>query len=214
MKTWGRIAVAGLVLALCSCRTAYYDMMERVGKHKRDILKDRVVAARDDQQEAKAQFQTTLQRFKEVAGVEVEELEARYNQLQKEYDRCESKAEDVRDRVQSIQQVATDLFMEWDDEIREIQNPELKQKSAEKLKATRERYKKLVDAMKQAEAKMAPVLTAFKDNVLFLKHNLNAKAIASLEGTVVKIETDVTALIKDMEASIAEANAFVTSMAE
>lgn len=66
--------------------------------------------------------------------------------------------------------------------------------------------------MERAERKMAPVLEAFQDQVLFLKHNLNARAIASLEGTVDELETDVDQLIRDMEASIAEANAFIEQM--
>jgi hypothetical protein len=59
---------------------------------------------------------------------------------------------------------------------------------------------------------MAPVLAAFKDTVLVLKHDLNAQAVASLQGTVVEIERDVEALIDDMEASIAEADRFVAGM--
>jgi hypothetical protein len=48
--------------------------------------------------------------------------------------------------------------------------------------------------------------------VLFLKHNLNAQAIASLEGNLATMQTDVTALIAEMEASINEADAFVAGM--
>ena len=66
--------------------------------------------------------------------------------------------------------------------------------------------------MRTAESKMKPVLRAFNDQVLYLKHNLNAAAIASLQGTAVQIDKDVSALIADMEKSINEANAFVANM--
>jgi hypothetical protein len=66
--------------------------------------------------------------------------------------------------------------------------------------------------MKAAEATMTPVLAAFKDQVLFLKHNLNARAVASLSETVRGIEGDVAKLIADMNASIAEANAFIEQL--
>ena len=59
---------------------------------------------------------------------------------------------------------------------------------------------------------VANVLVVFRDQVLFLKHNLNARAIASLEGTVVSIESDVEALISDMRSAIDEANAFVATL--
>jgi hypothetical protein len=66
--------------------------------------------------------------------------------------------------------------------------------------------------MRAAEQKMQPVLVAFNDQVLFLKHNLNAQAIASLQTTAAGIETDVNRLIEDMEKSIAEANSFIEEM--
>ena len=59
---------------------------------------------------------------------------------------------------------------------------------------------------------MDPVLSAFQDQVLYLKHNLNAQAIVSLQGELVSIETDVAGLIKEMEASIKEADTFINSI--
>jgi hypothetical protein len=61
---------------------------------------------------------------------------------------------------------------------------------------------------------MQPVLRAFHGKVLFLKHNLNAKAIASLKKDALEIDGDVGALVKDLEASIAEADAFIASMTQ
>ena len=59
---------------------------------------------------------------------------------------------------------------------------------------------------------MDPVLVAFHDQVLFLKHNLNARAISSLQTELVSVEAEVDALIRDMEASIKEADAFINAM--
>ena len=70
-----------------------------------------------------------------------------------------------------------------------------------------------MQAMRRAEQKMAPVLTAFKDQVLYLKHNLNAQAIASLQSELSSIESDVVQLIREMEASIREADTFISAMA-
>jgi len=53
-----------------------------------------------------------------------------------------------------------------------------------------------------------------RDQVLFLKHNLNAKAIASLQEEFGSIKADIAVLISDMEASISEADEFIASMSE
>jgi hypothetical protein len=111
-----------------------------------------------------------------------------------------------------VDDVAKALFKEWEGELGQYSSPELKAKSAEELRATKARYEQLLAAMRAAEAKMKPVLAAFHDQVLFLKHNLNAQAIASLEGTKVNLQGDVDRLIADMQRSIDESNRFISTM--
>ena len=200
-----------LALAALSCRGVYYDAMERVGRHKRHILRDRVEAAQEDQREAEEQFQTAYERFVELTGYSGGDLEETYTRLARELERSEEKADAVRDRIASIEEVAADLFEEWEQELDLIQNPKLRSSSAANLRDTRQRYEQLIRAMKRAEAKMDPVLVAFRDQVLYLKHNLNAQAIRSLEGSVAAIEDDVASLIQDIRVSIREAESFLAA---
>ena len=108
--------------------------------------------------------------------------------------------------------VARSMFREWDQEISEISSNDLRAKSRRLLEDTQSRYDELIAKMKSAEGKMEPVLAAFRDQTLFLKHNLNAQAIQSLSDVAVEIDDDVAALIADIEASIAEADEFVESL--
>jgi DNA repair exonuclease SbcCD ATPase subunit len=210
---WTLAAVLLVVVGLeGGCRSTYYSAWETLGKHKRDLLRDRVDAGRKDQREAEEQFQTTYERFKELSGYDGGELEQVYNKLNREYEECEQRAEDVRDRIKSIEQVAADLFEEWEQEIGLIQNAALRRDSQSKLRATEERYGRLVRSMKLAETKMEPVLVAFRDHVLYLKHNLNASAVAALEGTAVEIQRDIDVLIRDLRASITEADRFLEAL--
>lgn len=201
-----------ILLAVTGCRSTYYSVWEKMGWAKRDILVDRVEEARDDQAAAKKQFQTTLERFQQLSGVEGGALQTRYDKLKAEFDRSEAKAGDVTERINSVEQVATDLFKEWEAELAQYESAELRRSSEAQLRQTRERYQQLMSAMRRAEQKMQPVLAAFRDQVLFLKHNLNAQSVASLTTTVGNIETDVNSLIREMEAAISEANAFMDQM--
>ncbi len=140
------------------------------------------------------------------------ELEGFYKKLQGEYDDSEKRAEDVRERITSIEKVAADLFREWEGEIQDIQSADLRRRSRDSLVDTQQRYERYIGAMRRAESKMEPVLLAFRDQVLFLKHNLNARAIASIQENTVEIENDVAALIRDMQRSVAEAETFLDSM--
>ena len=190
----------------------YYKTMEAFGKEKRDILVDRVEGARDAQEAAKEQFQSALDKFTSVVKVPSGELEKKYNQLQSEYDRCQARSNEVSSRIDDVENVSEDLFDEWQSEIKQYTNRDLRRSSEQKLKETRARYAQLISAMKDAEKKIAPVLAAFHDQVLFLKHNLNAQAIASLQDELVSVQSNVADLIREMNASIAEANSFISSM--
>ena len=209
--------LAGLisfVVFSAGCQTAYYKTMEAFGKQKRDILVSRVEKARDAQAETKEQFKTALEKFSSVVKVPGSELQNKYNQLKAELDKSEVSAKEVSTRIADVESVTRALFKEWNSELDQYTSKELRRSSEQKLKQTQARCDQLIGAMKQAERKMAPVLSAFRDQVLFLKHNLNAQAVASLQGELVTIESNVASLIKDMDASIAEANSFISKMAE
>ncbi len=197
---------------LCSCQSAYYGAMEKFGVHKRDILVDRVEEAREAQEEAKEQFESAFDEFLAVSEVDVAELRAVYDRLQSAFDESEKKAGDVIDRIEAIQDVSKALFKEWESELDQYTNADLRQASAEQLESTREQSDRLMSAMNEAAVKMDPVLDAFRDQVLFLKHNLNAQAIAALNKTSIGLREEVEVLIRQMEASIEEANAFVAQM--
>ena len=202
----------GTVCLFLGCESTYYKTMETMGYHKRDIMVDRVQDARDAQEEAKDQFESALEQFSTVLNFQGGDLEEKYTQLKSEYEASEEKAQAVRLRIDEVEDVAEDLFDEWQEELNQYTSSRLRKSSARKLAETRRQYAKLISAMKRAERKIEPVLNAFRDQVLYLKHNLNAQAIASLQSELVSIESDVARLIKDMDASISEANEFIKSM--
>jgi len=206
------ILIFFLVIIVSGCETAYYGTMEKLGYHKRDLMVNRVESARDSQEDAKEQFESALEKFSSVLQFDGGDLEDKYDQLKTAYDRSSARAQTVRDRIASVEDVAADLFEEWETELSEYSSDSLRRSSARKLKQTRRQYAQLIGAMKRAESKMDPVLTAFHDQVLFLKHNLNARAIASLQTELVSVESEVNSLIKDMNASIKEADAFIGTM--
>ena len=197
---------------IVGCRSASYWAWEKLGVEKRDLLKRNVVAARDDQKAASEQFKDALTRLKELTGFEGGDLEKTYNALNRDYERSVERADAVHKRVKDVDQVAGDMFKEWEKEDREISSPDLRAKSSQQLRETRQRYDELYAALKRAEDSMDPVLTRLHDEVLFLKHNLNAAAIASLKGESTNIQAEIASLINDMNAAIAQADKFINTL--
>lgn len=197
---------------MTSCQSVYYGTMEKFGIEKRDILVSRVDDAKESQEEAKEQFQSALDHFTSIVQVNGGELESRYRSLQSEFELSEKRANSVRERIDAVEKVSLDLFAEWESELELYSNPSLAAKSRQQMFLTRKAYNTLIAAMKKAESKMEPVINAFRDQVLYLKHNLNAKAIASLKEEAAVVESEIQALIQEMEASIDEADSFIQSM--
>ncbi|MBK6617538.1 MAG: DUF2959 domain-containing protein [Nitrosomonas sp.] len=190
----------------------YYSGLEKIGIPKRDVLVYRVEKARDTQEETKQQFKSALAQFTAVTRFDGGNLEKLYNKLNSEYEASVNMASEVKERIADIEGVSVALFEEWETEITQYNNPALKQQSQNKLTATRSHYRQLITAMKNAEARIQPVLSVFKDQVMYLKHNLNAQAITSLKSELGNLQSDVSTLIVSMENSINEANLFLSNM--
>lgn len=201
-----------ILLLLSACTSTYYKALETVGIEKRDVLVDRIDDARDAQSDAKEEFTSALDRYRELVEVEGGDLEKTYDRLNAAYESSKRESEKVSARIDAVEAVADDLFEEWDAEIGEYSDPDLKRRSQQLLRATRADYGNVIAAMQRAEASMQPVLTLFNDQVLFLRHNLNARAIGSLDSELESIEQATGSLILEMETAIAEANRFIDSM--
>jgi hypothetical protein len=195
-----------------AARETKYSAYELIGIQKRDLFKKEVVNVKEDQEDAGKSFKNALDRLKEVYNFDGGNLEKKYRALNTAYDSAEKDAGNVHLRVAKIETVAQDLFSEWRKEISEITTPSLRQKSAATLDDTQKKYRDFYSSLKKSESKMTPVLAKFKDQVLFLKHNLNAQAITGLKGESSKIEGDIESLIKDMNTSISQAEDFIKSM--
>lgn len=206
------LVILVVTLVLAGCETAYYGINEKFGRMKPDILVDRVEEAMEAQEDAKEEFKSALEQFEAVVGIPEGELKSTYNRLQNAFEDAEARATEVSERIDAVEDVSGDLFDEWQDELDEISNANLRRKSASQLRSSRTRAADLIKAMRRAEARMDPVLTSFRDHVLYLKHNLNAQAIASLRGELSGIDRDVGRLIREMETSIAEAERFIQQM--
>ena len=201
-----------LLLGLTACQSAYYSAMEKVGVHKRDILVDRVEEAQQSQQDAQQQFTSALEQFSTLIKFDGGDLQRVYEATDSEYQACSKAAEDVSARINSIEAVADALFAEWQDELDQYSNAKLKQDSAKKLADTKRQYTSLLKTMRRAEQSMQPVLASLKDNTLYLKHNLNAKAIGALKGEFSSVQRDISRLIGDMNSAITQSEQFLATL--
>lgn len=201
-------SVLAITLTLSGCQSAYYSAMEKVGVHKRDILIDRVEETKDSQEE----FQSALERLTTLINFDGGELQDAYNQLNDDYESSLAAANEVSSNINKVEDVAEALFDEWSDELEQYKSASLKRESSKKLAATQRQFSQLLRSMRSAESKMEPVLSSLQDNVLYLKHNLNAQAVAAIKGEFTNLKRDIQVLMNDMNKSIADSNKFIEQM--
>ncbi|MDX2464808.1 MAG: DUF2959 domain-containing protein [Porticoccus sp.] len=204
-----KILLVALVLILVGCETAYYNAWEKMGVHKRDLLVDRIEDTQEAQEDTQEQFKDALEQYRAVVNFDGGDLEKLYNKLNAEYEDSKQAAEAIAVNISRVEDVADDLFGEWEDELALIKNKSLRQDSASKLHDTRFKYQQMIKSMHKAEKTVHPVLETLQDQVLYLKHNLNARAISALKGELNTINSDVNQLIINMQKSIDEANLFI-----
>jgi len=191
-------------------RNFYYSARETIGEHKREIVVYQVERACTSLQDTRNEFEDALGKFKSLVNVNETSLEQKYHLLNRQYQFCRSKSDDVSDRIRAIEEVSHALFVEWEGELNEYNDRTLRNNSKQQLKVARQNYARLIKTMRLAEARIQPVLSAFKDQVLYLKHNLNARAISALHHEFIEIGIDISQLIQAMELTIIEASQFVS----
>ncbi|MEJ6474909.1 DUF2959 domain-containing protein [Pseudoalteromonas piscicida] len=203
---------AVLLIMLTGCQSAYYATMEKFGVHKREILVDRVEETKESQEESQKEFQSALERLTTLINFDGGELQEAYDLLNDDYQSSLAAATEVSSNIDKVEDVANALFDEWQDELEQYSSAKLKRESARQLSQTQRQFERLLRSMRGSEAKMQPVLDSLQDNVLYLKHNLNAQAISAIKGEFTGLKRDISALIADMNRSIEDSNKFIAEM--
>ncbi|NNF50105.1 MAG: DUF2959 domain-containing protein [Woeseiaceae bacterium] len=211
-----RIVRAGLfccmLLALTGCASAKYSALEKVGIHKRDILVDRVEDARDSQTETREQLVSAYEELSALIDYDGGELEEKYRRLSKQVERARDRTEELDDHLADIDRVSEDLFNEWQAELDLYNSAALRADQEKKLTQALRQFATMRERMQTARDRVDPVMAVLADNVLYLKHSLNAQALAALRGQATLLEGQVEVLIRDMQVAIEEADAFIRRM--
>ncbi len=206
------LALLSLIF-MTGCTTIYNATMEGVfGYEKRELFKKSVTSLQEEQKDAQKEFKDALTRLKELYGFSGGELESVYEKVKSSYERYDGEAKAVQSRIENMEDLAKSMFSEWEKEIQQYTNPNLAATSRDQLRQTKDRYAQLSRTVREAETAMQPVLGQLKDNVLFLKHNLNASAIGSLQGEAVGIQKQIEQLLTQMNTAIAASDSFIKTL--
>ena len=72
------VSICLMLLMQTGCRTGYYAVMEKFGQHKRDLLRQSLIDATEQQRDVEEQFKDALTRLQELTDSSGGELQERY----------------------------------------------------------------------------------------------------------------------------------------
>lgn len=197
------------VMILAGCSQTYYGTMETFGKHKRQLVTDHVLNVRDAQSSVSQKFTVALEQFQVSSTLRGVMLEEKYKELQNLYAACDSSTGKLESEIDKLNNVLDAMFEEWQGELEGYSDPQLRRASEDRLNRTMARYDKLVMGFERGTENIYPALKAYKDQLLFVKHNLNAQADGSVKQEFGKFQSQITSLLRQLDASMAECDSFI-----
>lgn len=125
----------------------------------------------------------------------------------------EEQGETLRDATEPMQDAAAEVFQRWTKDMESFGNSRMRQRSQTRLDETRTRFQSIVGASQAAQIALDAFHDDMRDHALFLRHDLNSTAVASLRGDVRELNDQVKGLDTRFDATTAAARAYVEAAA-
>ncbi len=181
-------------------------------KKTEDRLAEEVREARTEQAEAQDEFTTAFHLFQRLTAPQAVELENLDDDLKDSIEDCNEAASRLSERVAVIRTDSELLFNEWRAELEQFSSEDLREKSESMLLDTEQRAGRVIATLERVQAKMEPVLLKLQDYALFFNHNLNPRAIATLEDTYDDFDRELKALDAEIATAQDEMNSFLEAL--
>ena len=104
------------------------------------------------------------------------------------------------------------FFAKWMESLDEISSESLRERSQARLNETRVRYGEILAEGRGASAMFEPVMGGLRDQVIFLGHDLNPSAIASLKPDAEKLNAQAESLLSGIERTQSKISDYIASL--
>ncbi|MSR62254.1 MAG: DUF2959 family protein [Planctomycetes bacterium] len=209
------LLIALLSSATLACRStgASFLLFGGPSAPQQDLL-DSVQVAQEECVGAREDFGAAFHLYQRLTAPQAVELEELSGDFEDALDACRERAQDLGLRIDAAQKESAALFQGWNEELAHFSGDTLRKKSAAMLQDTQARAQRVAGALEGVRKRMEPVVLKLSDYALFFHHNLNARAIATLEDTYKDFDAEFRALDRELEQALSESQTFLTAFAE
>ncbi len=201
-----------LTLLLSACRSNGALLLFGGDDDPQARLVERVHGAREQVSEVQTEFQTAFELFQRLTAPQAVELEELEDDFEDSFENCQEESEDLDGTLTAIRADSEKLFADWSADLERFSGDALRKKSETMMVETQERSQRVIASLESVQSKMEPVLMQLQDYALFFNHNLNPRAIATLEDTYDDFDAEVKAMRIEIEKAQEEMRSFLLAL--
>ena len=174
----------------------------------------RARGAEREAQEARVDFAAAFLLYQRLTAPQAVELEQLSGEFEDSVETCEDRARDLSERIDSIRHETEALVKSWTEELARFSSDAVRKKSEAQMRDSEAYAQRLTAALERLQGRMKPVLLKLQDYALFFDHNLNPRAIATIQDTYKDFDNEFKALESELGKTQGEITAFLARFVE
>jgi cell division septum initiation protein DivIVA len=153
-------------------------------------------------EDTKGELQRTLEAYNSMFDGSAKNPRRAYQISLRGVERSEKRVGDIQKRLNEMQIEADKYFADWTTSLDAIINQDLRRRSEARRDETRAGYDNIHQAALKAVAEYETFIGNFRDQLMFLGHDLNPSSISSLKEDAGKLNGEAAQLFSEADGSL------------
>lgn len=210
------LAAATLPCVLSSCSSSSFSFSKRSdnGLTNVDELLTRIEKVQVESLVAKERARAAYDTLSDAVAPDFRaDAVKQFEQLEKSIEESKKQARALAATVPALKSAANSVFERWTKDLESFGNTRMRQRSQERMEATREHYETILRQSVSAQLALEALNADLSDHALFLGHDFNSESAELIRDDVAALETRLTELHGRLDATIKSAKQYIASRA-
>lgn len=207
----GLLWMLGTALAAGSAEAQIFGS-DPEGLKRTDELIDKAEDLVKEAVDTRKELAETLDSYNALFEGDVENVRDTYKDVEEGMKDTEKQRAEVRKKLDEMKVEADAYFASWTQSLDQIESPNLRKRSEERMQETKSHFDGVVASVTDAREKYEPFMASLKDQWTYLGHDLNPEGIASLKPDAAKLNEDAGELFQSIDAGMAKADQYIQSL--
>lgn len=205
-KVPGLMALAvGVVWLFTGCGTT-------TGYKQADKTGAGIAEFRDEIVNGQKAIDATMESLSQVAASATTDPRKPFEKYTKDVANLESVAAKIRKRADSMKAQGQSYFEQWEKQMAEVQNPEIRKLAEERKAKLQETFESIRKYTEPLKAQFDPWMSDLKDLQKFLSNDLTIAGVDAAKSLFIKTQNSGLEVQKSMDALVAELNTIAATI--